>query len=1246
MLESFFIDVRPAQAMSGSYQIFLVILSYLVASFASYAALTLSQQMVNATPNSMQRFITHWGGAFAMGSGIWAMHFLGMLAYQMDMFVDYDWGLTFLSMIIAVAISYIVLWLVSLPRLPVLRLLIAALLLGFGICAMHYTGMAAMKMDASLRYIKDWFLLSVVIAITASGAAIWIAFNLSRHSGRFHALLRGLAALVMGAAICGMHFTGMAAAVFIPFADCRLGVNQGLDFMVIAVAFIATILLGLFTFTVTRRLFLIVSCGLLFACPLVIIVYQAITTLNENIRVAEHEQQGVYYHSQLMNLLEHVQEIRGLTFMLRNGDKTVVEKLATTKENVRRVFAAVDDASLSYEKNLAIDEGWRILKPAITPLLDAVEPISSVEEFAHFSNVINQIMNLMKKVADNSGLSNDPQLDTSYLADATINIMPNIVETMGQLRGMTSGLIASGRPPSQWSEHEIREIQTRYERLLVLDDDIVDAFNRSRNANKKSSPFVEYYTQTARPALKGLLSTFETIAHDKTNTLSAPEMFNSVTSTIALYDVLYDRASDSFLELLINRQEIYGLRRSLVLYPSIAAFLGFIALFVFLYRSLTRTAQAERHAAEDGQKIKTIMDNVLEGIITINQQGIIQTFNGAAEHVFGYSASETIGKNVNMLMPAPYKQQHDGYISNYLNTGVKKIIGVGREVTGLHKDSHQFPMVLSVSEIAINGTPLFIGLVRDITQQKQKEEELHIARERAEIANKAKSEFLANMSHELRTPLNGILGMTRILLSTKQTPEQKDLADNTFRSAVNLLEIVNDILDLSKIEAGELQLERIGFDPKYVFEGVSSTLMHVAKQKHLTIHTQFEGAPMPYVLGDPTRFNSVLMNLVGNAIKYTDKGSVTIRTFCTLLDSQHAKIHCKVEDTGIGIAADKLDKVFEKFVQADTSTTRKYGGTGLGLAITRELVELMGGTVGVTSEAGVGSTFWFSIPFEITDKVHQDKNRRRKNAHLGTIPPHEARILVAEDHPVNQILIRKILGSFGIGAFEVMENGAKAFEAYQHGKWDAILMDCHMPEMNGYDATSAIREYETQMGGHVPIIAMTANAMVGDREKCLRYGMDEYTSKPIVIDELKDILGQWIKFDAGSGEPVAEKAPPLSADTNEPDTVPVDLSILKTFSEGDVEMEQQLVQVLIEQSDKNIAALRSHLEQGNLKEWQEVAHMLKGGASGVGAKILAALCHEGQHFVGARQEQEALFEKICSEYARVKDFVRKAGLLA
>jgi signal transduction histidine kinase len=393
-------------------------------------------------------------------------------------------------------------------------------------------------------------------------------------------------------------------------------------------------------------------------------------------------------------------------------------------------------------------------------------------------------------------------------------------------------------------------------------------------------------------------------------------------------------------------------------------------------------------------------------------------------------------------------------------------------------------------------------------------EQLQELNARLLAANSTKSEFLANMSHEIRTPLNGIIGMTNLALDTRLTAEQSEYLEIVKLSADALLNVIGDILDFSKVEAGKMELEEIVFSPADCIEGVLKTMTFQAKEKGLELVCDI-GTEVPHaVRGDPGRLRQVLLNLVGNAIKFTDEGAVGLKVVADLIEENALVLHFIVSDSGIGIAPEKLDMIFDSFNQADASTTRHYGGTGLGLTISRYLARMMSGRLWVESELGIGSRFHFTVRL-ITEKNSVSMAETLPVPFMTHHSPvgksdfsKSLRVLLAEDNRVNQKIAIRLLEKRGHHAVLAV-NGKEALEALAQGSFDLVLMDVHMPDMDGLEATIAIREKEKSTGLHQPVVAMTALAMKGDRERCLAAGMDGYLSKPIDLKQLDAVLAAY-----------------------------------------------------------------------------------------------------------------------------------------
>jgi PAS domain S-box-containing protein len=694
-------------------------------------------------------------------------------------------------------------------------------------------------------------------------------------------------------------------------------------------------------------------------------------------------------------------------------------------------------------------------------------------------------------------------------------------------------------------------------------------------------------------------------------------------------------------------------------------------------------ARTERVLQESAAHYWDLFENASDFIYTLDMQRHFTSTNKAAERFLGYSRDELVGMDItNIATPESIARSRQMRLSKEMG-----LAWTTYEVELITKDKHHVPVEVSTRLIYRDGEPIGIqGIGRDITERKlaeealkqardeleirvaqrtadlrcsnaklllenaerrQAEAALHVAKEAAEVANRAKSEFLATVSHELRTPMNGICGMTGLLLDTALDGAQREYAEMVRQCSADLLSIINDILDFSRIESGKLALDIVDFELAPVVENALEALAESAHKKGLELIALMYTDMPHWVAGDPGRLRQVLLNLIGNAVKFTDTGEVAVSVTCVEAGATDMVLHFAITDTGIGISAEAQQKLFQAFTQVDGSTTRKYGGTGLGLAISKRLVTMMNGAIGVESAPGQGSTFWFTVRFPVCTPARHASPRRALHglrilvvddnvtnrtylasllsawgahvdsaadgrsalaqlqaavreacpydvalldsqmpdgdgmtlAHtikatptlapvslilltpIGQRVPHmaeveevfagyltkpvrqtllhdclaairerawtspsvistspqepcqqwHANVLVAEDHPVNQQVLVHMLRRYGCKV-DIAANGREAVYASAHMTYDCLFMDCQMPEMDGYEATAAIRQREVQTGQHVPIIALTASAMPSDRERCLAAGMDDYLSKPVTPQELVTMLQKWTAF--------------------------------------------------------------------------------------------------------------------------------------
>ena len=632
-------------------------------------------------------------------------------------------------------------------------------------------------------------------------------------------------------------------------------------------------------------------------------------------------------------------------------------------------------------------------------------------------------------------------------------------------------------------------------------------------------------------------------------------------------------------------------------------------IFNGFIRDITERKRAEEKYRSISSRLSALIANLQEGILVEDEHRRLVIVNQEFCRIFQIPATPE------QMIGADCAEAAENLKSTFCDPPgfLGRIEETLRERTTAIKEELQLTDGRTLER---DYVPIWIGdeyhghlwVYRDITERKQTAEALHQAKESAESANRAKGEFLANMSHEIRTPMNAIIGLTHLLLDTKLTPEQRDYLTTINSSSEDLLWIINDILDFSKIESGKLELDSHPFDLRACIEESIDLLAIQAAKKGLKLSFLIEDQTPMMIVGDSTRLRQVLVNLLSNAVKFTEAGEVAVQVLSEKMGDDLYEISFSVRDTGIGIPADRMDRLFQSFSQVDPSTTRHYGGSGLGLAICKRLVELMGGTIWVESEVGEGTVFYFTIRTRaLPDHVLKTSGELKRGIDqitpaptiLPSAPARPLRILIAEDNIVNQKVTGLLLDKLGYRA-DVVNNGLEAIEAIDRQDYDVILMDLQMPGLDGLEATRRIRQ-RLEPSRQPWIVAVTANAFKEQRELCLAAGMNDYISKPMRLEELSTALSQVVPHAA-----------------------------VVTTDRISAEMPDEIVTLFFADSRSRLAGMREAIRNGDAERLRREAHSLKGSAYTVGAKSAGSICERIERLAvdGTLSEAEPLIAQV------------------
>jgi len=1116
MLNIFITDASSYTLLQGHHNIGLVAVSIAVAIISSILGLQIAG-MANHARNGVLRQIALLSGSLALGGGIWSMHFIGMLAFQLGTHVHYQPMVTLLSMCPSVFASWITLQMLSHDNMTRQRLVTGGVLVGSGIGAMHYSGMAAMHMDAVLRYDLGWFITSIVVAIVMAMLALWVRFGL-RNRGRFNnTQITIMAGVIMGLAIAAMHYTGMAAARFIGSPSDSLDGDANHTFLAVIIG------------ATTVAISLLVVAGNL-----------------------------VLRYRQLYSQMQ---------------------------ENEARLRAIVDTA---VDGIITFDA-----QGAILAMNGAAEKLFGWQAYETRGKNINMLMPEPDQYLKNVHLTGHAQIigssrEVTALRKDGTQLPVRLAVGKAEIPEQTVFVgFVSDLSERIAMERELSSREQQYRTLIA------------------NMPGVAFRSQATAPWAVIFIS-------DAITQLSGWESEKFFAQEISLGDIVHpddmDRISQELTPALENKSS-----------------------YIVEYRIIHRD-KSERWVSESASGVYDEQGNVvwIDGVIiditesklrNAEFEGVVHAISRAlavAEfdlNGFIIDANENFLALTNYELKDLYGRHHSMLCrpeeissTEYHNFWHELRAGNfnSGEFLRLGRDGKKIWIQAAYNPIFdADGKPWkVVKLAIDVSARKAMETDLLIAKDRAEQASSAKGMFLANMSHEIRTPMNAIIGFTELLLDSPLAPDQLKHLQTVSRSARSLLTLLNDILDTAKLERGALELDIEAFSLQEMCHQIVHELHIAASKKGLALRVDYALGTPDIVRGDALRLRQVLINLVGNAIKFTPTGSVTLH-----VSHDDVMVNISIIDTGIGIAADRIQHIFTPFTQADASMARRFGGTGLGTTIARQLTELMGGTISVSSTLGIGSRFDVCLPLPAANAVAATV----LSAPIHLPPLH---ILIADDVPQNREVLELLLQRDGHSVIAA-DNGLGAWQHFQQQRFDLVLMDIQMPEMDGLQASKMIRQWEAQQQlTATPIIALTASVLEQDRKDAKAAGMNGFASKPIDKQTLKYEIARCLNL-------VSDSATPPVA----PQSLSIDWHTIDWNSAEQRWGDRITLKAAIHTFCENHTQLAFLFATDDETTIQHIAHRLKGAAANLGLNALAQLAGQIENDKKITPQQLAAIEK-------------------